>query len=109
MHVNVCRSGHVHADFRGVIHPDTVLNDFRVQASVAEFLRDVIGSRFVLGRAGDMGSLGKNAEMLLSEFRVGHREELAFLSSFRGRIAKAKDCRGGLGSLRRLSLGKAQQ
>ena len=78
MHGYAFGRGHVHADFRRVVHPDAVLDDLSFEAGLAKFLGHVVGRRLVLGSAGHVRRLGQDAQVLFGKFRIGHHHEADF-------------------------------
>ncbi len=57
MHFHSSGRRDVHADFLRIIHPDFVFDNLSLESGVSKFLRDIIGGRFVLGRARHMWRL----------------------------------------------------
>jgi hypothetical protein len=95
MHVDAGWRGQIHADLHGIIHPDLILRELRFQSRFAEFLRNVIRRRFVLGRSRHMGRLGQRAQMLFRQRGIRDLEKYFLRRQFRGRIVKPKDLRRG--------------
>ena len=90
VHVDSCRRGQIHADFRRIVHPDFVFDDLCVEPSIAKFLRDVVGGGFVLGRARHMRSFRQYAKVFFRKLGVRHREEACFDGGFRGSITESE-------------------
>ena len=82
---------HIHADLGGIIQPDSVFNDLCIQSCFAKFLRHVFCGGFVLGRPGDVRSLGQDAQVLLGELRIGYGKETLFGFLLAGHVAKSRD------------------
>ena len=66
---------HVHADLRGIVDPDLVLNDLGLETGLAKLLRYELGRLLVLGRAGNVRRRGEHAHVLLGDFGIGDGEE----------------------------------
>ena len=91
----------IDADFRGIVHPDFVFDDFGVESGVAKFLRDIVGGRFVFDRARHVRSLGQNAQMLFRQLGIGHGQEARFRGRLRSGVAKTEDGRSSGRRMRR--------
>ena len=65
----------IHTDFQGVIHPDLILDNFGIQPSFSELLRDVVGRGLVFGGACHVGILGQGSKMLFGKPGVGNGKE----------------------------------
>ena len=98
MHFHSSGRRDVHADFLRIIHPDFVFDNLSLESGVAKFLRDIIGGRFVLGRARHMGRLRQHTQMLFRQLGVRHSKKASLGTVFGSRVAKAED---GLGRSRR--------
>ena len=96
VHLQALRSGHIHADFRGIVKPHAVLDNFCIQASLAKFAGHVVGRGFVFRRSCDMGRLRQSAQVLLGQLGIGHCEVSRFQVHLGGRIPKTEDCRRGI-------------
>ena len=91
MHGDPGRRGHVDADFRGIVHPDAVFDNFGFEAGIAKLPGDVVGCGLVLRSTGHVRRLGQDAQVLFGQLRVGYSQKAAFHSVFGGGIAIAKN------------------
>ena len=75
VHVDARGRDDVHADFRGVIHPDAIFDDRGVESSFTKLASDVIGGLAVLKRTGRVRLSGKELHFVFGAMRIGHREK----------------------------------
>ena len=85
------RRHHIHADLCRIIHPDFVLDDLRLQSSLAKLLRYVFGSLPVFWRSRQMRRRRERPQMLLRQLGIGNRQKLLLRLLLAAEIAIAKD------------------
>ena len=85
------RRHHIHADLRRIIQPDFVLDDLRLQSSLAKLLSYVFGSLLVFWRSGQMRRRRERPQMLLRQLGIGNRQKLLLRLLLAAEIAIAKD------------------
>ncbi len=90
VHLHVRRRGDVHANLLRIVHPHAVFDNFRFQASLAEFLSDVLRRRLVLGGTRDVRGLGQGAKMRLGKSCIRDGEKLRFDLPLACGVAKAE-------------------
>ena len=91
VHLDPGRRSHIDANLSGIVEPDFVFDDLRIEPGVAEFGGDVLGGCLVLGRAGDVRGLRQSAQVLLGKFGIGNGHKLLFNFLFGGNIAEPGD------------------
>ncbi len=91
VHLDTGGRGHIDVNLRGVVEPDFVFDDLRIEPGGAEFGGDVLGGGLVFGRAGNVRGLRQRAQVLLGKFGIGYGYKLLLDFLFGGNVAEPGD------------------